>query len=292
MKDQEKLIKRANSALLDIHRGYSVLSVASRDFYFKHFNLIDVLKMDEEYSQAIRHANNSGIKSEKELIAQSIKRGKWSISKEEEQKSLQWTIGKLQIAEDKASDPNIKKSILASIEDKKLAIANLQKERHQITSFSAENFADNKRIKFLVENSCYLDSKFEEKIDSDDFFDVSVLCFSKIGEFNQRDFMLNVAYNTAFFELFILHYRQPDVIFGKAGLALTVFQKNLLVYSNSLLNKLKNTSIPDSIANDPVKVLEYDEKKEKGGKTSQGIDDLKEKAKARGGVLKPEDFLD
>lgn len=247
--------------------------------------------MDEEYSRAIRHAKNSGIKTEKELIDQSIKRGKWSIRKEEEQKSLEWTIGKLYTAEQKASDPNIKKSILTSIEEKRTAIKNLQNERHQITSFSAEAFAENKRVKFLIENSCYRDINLEERIDSDDFFNVSVLCFSKIGEFNQRDFMLNVAYNTAFFELFILHNRQPDVIFGKAGLNLTVFQKNLLVYSNSLLTKFKNTSIPDAIANDPVKVLEYDEKKDKGGKTSEGLDDLKEKSKARGGVLKAEDFL-
>ena len=57
------------------------------------------------------------------------------------------------------------------------------------------------------------------------------------------------------------------------------------------MNKLKNTQIPNEIMDDPVKILNYDEKKEKGGKTTDGVSDLKEKMNARGGVLKPEDFL-
>jgi len=291
MKDQEKLLKRANSALLDINRGYSVLNASGRDFYFRHFTLLDALQMDEEYDKALAHAQRSGIKSEKELIEQAIKRKSWSIQKEEEIKSLEWTIDKMILAEKKMSDAHMKKSALASIDAKRNAIKDIQEQRKKITSYSAENLSESRRIKYLVESTCFKDRGFSEPVDEDLFFEHSIACFSKIGEFNDKNFILNVAYNTAFFELFVLSYRQPEVLFKNAGLGLTVFQKNLLVYANSLLNKFKNVSIPDNIAKDPVKILEYDEKDGKTGKTSQGVDDLKEKMKSRGGVLKPEDFL-
>jgi hypothetical protein len=183
-----------------------------------------------------------------------------------------------------------REAIKKSIADKKTQLLKLQEERRKITNYSAESFAENKRIKFLLGLCCFFDKNFTEKIDGESVFEYSLECFKKIGEFNEKNFILDVAYNTSFFELFVLHYRQPHVIFGKSGLELSVFQKSLLVYSNSLLNKLKSVSIPDEIANDPAKILEYDEKEAKG-KTSQGLDDLKEKAAARGGTLKPEDYL-
>lgn len=54
---------------------------------------------------------------------------------------------------------------------------------------------------------------------------------------------------------------------------------------------MKNTRIPDEIADDPVKILDYEEKEEGDSKVSHGVDDLKLKMKARGGKLKAEDFL-
>jgi hypothetical protein len=55
---------------------------------------------------------------------------------------------------------------------------------------------------------------------------------------------------------------------------------------------MKNTQIPDEIYGDPVKMFNYEEKKAEGEKrVSHGSDDLKKKMKARGGELKPEDFL-
>ena len=287
---KEKQTPKINLALLDINRGYSKLNASGRDFYFRHFTLEDVLLMEEEYNSAFIHAQKMGIKSEETLIQEAYKTGIWKKAKEEEIKSLEWTSSKLSETLKKNKDFVQREAIKKSIADKKTQLLKLQEERRKITNYSAESFAENKRIKFLLALCCFFDKNFTEKIDEENIFEYSLECFKKIGEFNEKNFILDVAYNTSFFELFVLHYRQPHVIFGKSGLELSVFQKSLLVYSNSLLNKLKSVSIPDEIANDPAKILEYDEKEAKG-KTSQGLDDLKEKAAARGGTLKPEDYL-
>ena len=83
--------------------------------------------------------------------------------------------------------------------------------------------------------------------------------FKKISYFNEDNFLLNVSYHTVFFDLYSLNYRQPEVIFKRSGLDLTVFQKNLLTYANAVLNKLKNVSVPSALLKDPVKILEYEE---------------------------------
>lgn len=289
--DRSKLIERANSALLDIHRGFSVLKYGGRDFYFKHFSLEDTLMMDEFYVKSLENAKKSGIKTESELIEQAIKRASWSIKKEEEIKSLIWTRDKLIAASNKANDPLQKKTIMISAEEKDKQIKSLNESREKIINYSAESFASNKRTMKLLESSCFLDSSFKEPVDLDEVSKYALSCFSKIGELSQRDFLLNVAYNTSFFEIYMLQYRQPENIFGRSGLKLSIFQKTLLSCANSLLNKLKNTTIPDSIMNDPVKVLNYDEKRDSKSKTSEGVGDLREKMASRGGVLKPEDFL-
>ena len=72
---------------------------------------------------------------------------------------------------------------------------------------------------------------------------------------------------------------------------LTICLKQGNSLSSSLLNKMKNTKIPDEIYGDPVKMLEYEEKEEKDSKVSHGVGDLKAKMAMRGGKLKAEDFL-
>ena len=55
---------------------------------------------------------------------------------------------------------------------------------------------------------------------------------------------------------------------------------------------MKNVSIPDSIADDPIKIMDYVEPKNgEQPKVTHGLDDLKAKMKSRGGELKPEDLL-
>ena len=267
-----------------------MLEAEGRDFYFKHFTMQDMLILDESYDFSLKNAAKRGIKTEKELIEVAIKRGFWSKALEEETKSLEWSIEKIDQAKNKSSDPNQKKSIGNSINEKKDKLKDIAQKRQKITGISAESFAENQKIKLLLKLTCFKDKGFTEPISEQESLLYLVPCLNKLGEFNDRIFLLNIAYNTSFFELFCLHYRQPHVIFNKSGFDLSSFQKNLLVYSNSLLNKLKNVSIPENILRDPVKILEYEEKRGSDKKT-EGIEDLKQKFKNSGGALKPEDFL-
>jgi len=290
--DKKELLKKAEIALLDILRGYSVLNAGSRELYFKHFTLLDSLAFEEEYNKSLASAKRSGIKDEEAIIKEAIKAKKWSIQKEEEIKSLVWSIEKLSAASKKISDRFQRKSAEQSVEDKLKELEKLQSERREICSFSAESFAETKKIKRIICFSLYQDEKFEEKFDESEVFLYSRVFFDKISDLNNSQIVATAAYNTSFFEVFSINYRTPHVLIKNVGMEMTVFQKNLLVYANALLNKLRNVNVPEGILEDPMKVLNYKEpEKDTGKKTSVGLDDLKEKSAKNGGQLNPEDFI-
>lgn len=290
--DKTETLKKAEIILLDILRGYSVLHAGSREFYFKHFSLLDSLMFEEEYNNSLASAKRSGIKDEAAIIKEAIKNKKWSIRKEEEVKAITWDIEKLGAASKKISDRHQRKRTEDDIQEKKDLLAQIQDERREVCSFSAESFAETKKVKKIIISSLYKDSSFLDRFDEQEAFSYSQYFFDKISDLNNSTFIATAAYNTSFFEVFSLNYRTPHVLLNRVGMEMTVFQKNLMVYANALLNKLKNVNIPEGILDDPIKVLNYKEiEKDSGKKTSVGLDDLKEKSAKNGGQLNPEDFL-
>ena len=124
--DKKELVKKAEAVLLDIIRGYSILTTGNREFYFKHFTLLESLLFEEEYSQSLASAKKSGIKDEDSIIQEAIKSKKWSIQKEEEIKSLIWTIEKLSAAAKKISDRFQRKTAETSVKEKRAQLYKIQ----------------------------------------------------------------------------------------------------------------------------------------------------------------------
>lgn len=291
MEKKEKL-KKAEATLLDILRGYSILNGGDKDIYFRHFSLADSLRFEEYYNHALTSAKKSGIKDEAEIISLAIKSKKWAVEKEEKIKSLVWEIDKMIKASQKINDYFQRKAAENSTEEKRKELEKLRNERREICAYSAEGFSETKKIKRIMAQSLYSDSTFKEHLAESDVFLHSQAFFGKVAELNDSEIIANAAYGTSFFEVFSLNYRTPHILFKNKGMDLSVFQKNLLVYANAILNKLKNVNVPEVILDDPIKILNYKEpEKEIGRDASVGVNDLKEKSKNNGGKLTPEDFL-
>tara|TARA_B100000131_G_scaffold35318_1_gene32358 strand:- start:1845 stop:2738 length:894 start_codon:yes stop_codon:yes gene_type:complete len=279
--------------LLDIVRGYSVFVVNKKTYYFKHFSLIEMLELDEFEKSELQNAKESGIQTEEELIESSIKIGSWSIKKEEEIKSLKWTINHSTSALNKISDLNQRQAFSNQIDSQRADLTAIQEERSKITAFSAEHLSGRKRFFQMIRLSLFYDESFKKPIKEKDRDVISPLVFSKYGELSEKANLLQACFSTYFFDVFVTQSKNPLHLFGADFASLTVFQKSLLSYSKALLNKVENVKIPKEIYGDPVKMFDYEEPKDGGGgeKVSHGMDDLKRKMQARGGELKPEDLL-
>ena len=278
--------------LLDIVRGYSIFVVNKKEYYFKHFSLIEMLRLDEFERTEFKKAKESGIQTEQQLIDSAIKLDSWSVKKEEKIKSLEWTINHSTKALNKISDVNQRGSFSNQIESQRKDLAAIKEKRSKITGFSAEHLSSRKRFFAMIELSLFYDESFKKTLKEKDRSAISPLVFSKFGELSDKTNLLKAIYSTYFFDVFIAQSKNPLSLFGADFSSLTIFQKSLLSYSKALLNKVENVSIPKEIHGDPVKMIDYEEPKDaKGNKVTHGIDDVKRKMTARDGELKAEDLL-
>lgn len=288
MKNNEK---NYSGDLLDISRGFSKLKVSDENYYFRHFLYTEILELDEEQNEDIERSVKSGIQTEKQLIKDAKKAGSWSDAEEEKIKSLQWTVKKSTTALEKIQDPNQRKVFNDQIEKQRVDLDTLRRKKASLVTYSAESLSEVKKVKKMVQKCVYLDRDLTESIGEDPEKELTAALFKRYAELNSKQCILGASFFGGFFDIYVAQHRNPLKLFDVNFRTITIFQKNLIILSNALFNKMKNVKIPDEISNDPLKILEYEEKEETDNKVSHGIDDLKARMKARGGELKAEDFL-
>jgi len=279
------------SRLLDTLNGYSILELNNKSYYFKHFSLLQTLEVEGLKTIDIKKSIKTGIKTEEDLIKRAYDTGAWTKNEEEKIKSLEWTIKQSTSSLSKIQDPKQREIFDGQINKQREELKSLSKKRASIVSYSAEHLAEAKKVKRMTKMSLFKDPDFTDLVDDDERTFLTGILFSTYSELNSRDNLLKATWNAGFFDLFCAQNGSCIDLLGCCAKDITVIQKGLLVVSNSLLNKLKNTKIPDEIYGDPVKMFEYEEKEEKEAKTSHGVEDLRQKMRARDGKLKAEDFL-
>lgn len=275
--------------LLEIVRGVSVLDFDSKKYYFKHPTVLDTLESEQEYEDHIKRSVDSGIKREKELIDKAIKIGGWSVAKEEKIKSLKWMIKKSYSSLAKIKDLKQREVFDNQIKSQEVELKEIESDRNRIIQYSAEHLASVKKTKFMVDRSLFTDS--ELKNNPEENIGLISVFFSKFSHLNKKETLLNASFHGGFFDLYVTQSKNPLSLLNKDFTNITLFQKGILILSSSLLNKMRGVNIPEEISQDPVKILEYEEKNDQDKKVSHGVDDLRNKMKARGGKLKAEDFL-
>ena len=268
-----------------------MLKVSDKNYYFKHFLFTEILQLDEEQKTDVANSIKSGIHTEDQLIKEAKKAGSWSDSEEEKIKSLEWMIKKSTTALAKIQDPTQRKVFNSQIENQRKEVQDLSFKRKRIISYSAESLSEIKKVKKMVCQCVYLDKQFSENLEEVSDTDITEALFKRYAELSSKENVLGASFFGGFFDIYAAQYRDPLKLFNVNFNTITIFQKNLLILSNALFNKMKNVRIPEEISNDPLKILEYEEKEEGEAKVTHGIDDLKLKMKARGGSLKAEDFL-
>tara|TARA_A200000159_G_C7250573_1_gene308584 strand:+ start:77 stop:934 length:858 start_codon:yes stop_codon:yes gene_type:complete len=285
-------MNKEGSLLLDILRGYSKITHKYKNYYFKHFGVYDSLKLEEFELDCINEAKKQGIKGKDELLELAINRGGWSKEEESSMKDLKWMIGKSKKASAKIADNNAKKAFEDSITKQLDQLAELETKKNQFTNHSAENLGKRKRANKEISLSLFYDKEMTRNVNEEDLFFLISEVNLKIQELTSTENLLQVAYESYFFDVYCLNYRDPNQILDTNIYKITIWQKNLLSYASVLLNKLKNLDIPDDIREDAVKVYNFQPKEDgaKEDKVTEGVSDLRAKMAQRGGKLTADDF--
>ena len=281
-----------NSLLLDILRGYSKITHKYKNYYFKHFGLYDSLKLEEFELDCVIEAKKQGIKGKDELIELAIKRGGWSKQEEASMKDLNWMINKSRKAASKISDNNTLKAFEDSIQKQVDELNALRAKKNQFISHSAENLGKSKRANREIFLSLFYDKEMTENVSEDDLYFLISEVNSKIEGLTSVENLLKVAFDSYFFDIYTLNYRDPNKILDTNIYKITIWQKSLLSYASILLNKLKNMDIPDDIREDALKIYNFQPKENtsQDNKVTEGVSDLRAKMAQNGGKLTADDF--
>ena len=277
--------------LLDILRGYSILTLKDKRLYFRHFLVMDNLALEEYEKHEFEKACLNGLKTEEQLLEDAIKKGFWDKASADNISSLTWIINKAEKAASKISDERQKKSFLKSVEKQKIELQELNLKRGNIINYSAENCASQKKHTKLIHESIYYDKEFKQLASENDIFLAMADVKYKLEILTNDVNIIKAAFCNYFFDLFALSYRDPLSLIKKDSFSITSLQRHLLSYASALLNKLKNVDMPDDIKDDPLKIIKYVEPKTTDSNTTEGIEDIKAKMSKRGGSLKAEDLL-
>jgi hypothetical protein len=275
----------SSQILLDISRGYSVLKNKQDVFYFKHPSNLESLKEQEYYDITYQRAIKRGIYSESKLLERYIKGGQWSLEKEEKIKSLKWMIDKSTKASLQITDDFQRKVFTENIENQRKELQELESDKNKLIGQSAESWARQQRMFKTVEDHIFQDLEFKHRAEIGNDAVLVISMQKKIIELSTKNNLLAAAYDSVFFDVFSLQYRQPMSIFGVDFFTITVFQRYLLSYASVLLNKLRNIDMPDEVRSDPLKIFEFNpDAKSQQSKVTHGVDDLKNALKNKGKI--------
>lgn len=276
----------------EIIQRYSIIEAKNKQFYFKHPILKEYFQESLNRQELIREADIIGLKSKEELINIAYDSGKWTKEKDLLIEDLEFSVKSKNKFINKVEDNNMRKEILSQIDRDTKELNDLLNEKNVFTRASKENFVEQKMIKKSFSKRLFYDVEFTEPISVEDLN----ICYEKYLEkyldLNNRDNLLWIAFLPDLIDLFVM-YEDTSIIFDEKGLNLTTFQKNLLSFGHSLINKLKNSyKMPDAIKNNPIKIYEWTE-----NSPSKSNDDsdfkIRDTVKRAGGLenMKPEDKI-
>lgn len=278
--------------LNEIVEGYSAILYGKDEVvYFRHPTLKESLIEEKSYKKFEERGKRAGLKSEQELLDIAIKYGKWSKDKEDETADLIWSNNRLRKTLESMVDPSQKRTLEEKIEKAQSRIEELKKERDLLVGASLEKFILVRSTLLFCKNRLFFDEDLTKAID-DKGIEKSIDAYNlKMGELLNRENLLRAVFSPQFFDLFLIYENAPEMILGKNGVDLTLFQKDLIVYGTILYKRMTNSNIPENVKNNPISLFKY---KDNGGKNKEEKEsDPRGTAEKAGGVdkIKPEHKL-
>lgn len=254
----------------EIKNGYSKVDIGNKTFYFKHPSVAEYFNIYSNYDNIISEAKSRGLNSEQEQLEYVISEGWWSKDKESQMNSLKKTIQNLIKTKNKLILPSQKSAIDEQIKRNESILITFAKERKEIISYTAEEYANERFLDETVicltfEDQNLLVKSFKEK---DDYYDLPDKEVEKIREmYNSNLFLFshkNLKHVAAsgFFQNLVYLNENADGFWGNAVTKCTKHQVDVLLYGKMYKNLIKSYSengenIDDEISNDPEKFVEW-----------------------------------
>lgn len=245
----------------EIIQGYSV---SRGGLYIKHFGLKDEARLHSIYTKYVDKAIAKKLLMEDDLLKQRIEFGLWT--KEE---TLKDKRGKLDSAKQALkSIKNFRDIVFVEkqIDELKIEIENLEKERLEHLSSSVENFARSKTNEAAIYHAIYKDKDLTNNV-ADEFSDEMYMddFENYVHEYNDslKDITSENIKKIAFSNMLLNHIYLADsvmVFYGKPVIELTYFQIDLFSYGMQYKNIVSSNGYPpNDVKDNPDEIIQWAE---------------------------------
>jgi hypothetical protein len=290
------------AVLEDISNGYSkyvLISSEKQPAYFKHLNHFELLGIRNDYAGNLKLARHHGIFPEKEQIQTAYDNGWWTKEKEGALESTKISIDRLKKTQSKLIYESDKSRISEQIKEQENRLKKLKDERSAYIVMTAEDWSSKKTVDYFLQNFVfkdqYFNKRFFEQLDdfelSDDLLvdELTIYYYKFLTDFAEKK-IKQLAISSLFQNIIYISGSNPKDVFGKCAIDLTKHQSDLLIFGKYYQNIIKNSdgNIPDSIYEDPDKIIDWFDASKKQKET---MSDARNKLKNKSGSDNSSSFL-
>jgi hypothetical protein len=258
----------------EIKNGYSKIDIPQKTLYFKHSSVAEYFHIYSNYDNILLEAKRRGLSTEEEQLEYAISEGWWTKEKESKINSLRNTVQNLIKTKNNLVLPSQKSSIDEQIKKTESILITFTKERKEIISYTAEEYANERFLDEMVMALTYEDQDLLIKAfqKQDDYFNLSDKEVETVREVYNKNLFLfssrNLKYIGAsgFFQNLVYLNDDANGFWGVPVSKCTKYQVDLLLYGKMYKNLIKSYAengeqISEEILNDSEKFIEWVENK-------------------------------
>ena len=254
----------------EICNGFSKKLIENQYIYFKHPTIAEHYSTYGNYDYYLEEGRKKGLYTEAEKLEQAIQGGWWSSEKEGNFNLLKKTIDNLNKTKDKLLLQSQKNQIELEIRKNEAILLTYVKERNEITTYTLEQYCQNKLtenllIFFTYKNQTFTEPFFSSKDEYYDLFvnhinDIQEAFFSYTSLFSIENLKKIAA--CSFFQNLVYLNNDASSFWGKPTYLCTKYQIDTLLfgkmYRNIITNKAENGQpVSDQILSDPDAFVDW-----------------------------------
>ena len=251
----------------EIFDGYTEFDFKDDLLYLKHLSVKDQRYLHVFYEKHKKNAIKRGLLLEEEILIRVKEDDLWTDEDDLQIEKLKSEIDNLKITKKgtflKSAQDNIQKTIT----EKETKYYSLLSKRKEVLGKTAEDYATSMSAIEIIRYFVFKDKDLKEHAfneqEFDNLDDTELLLLKNIQEqLHKRLSEENIQKSVLrpFFGMYLSYCEDPYGFFGKPMIDLSVFQIKLVLFGRVFQNIFQYTDdIPDSIRDDPEKLIAFSE---------------------------------
>ena len=261
--------------------GYTEFTFKDKPVFVKHVTIRDQRYLHKYYEKYKDKALAKGVESEKDRIKYILDEGLWDQEDDLKIQGLEFEVENLKRTVNQLLLGSQRDQYRETIKEKTEELISLKSKRKEVIGKTAEDYASGRSgdeiLRFLLFKNRDLT---EHLYTEDEFDDLEAWEVAKLAEAQAdiqkrlSDERIQEAVLRPFFTMYLSMCEDTYGFYRKAVTELSIFQLRVVIFGRMFFNIFQFTEdIPDSIRQDPEKLLAYSESKRNNSSDSKAIRD-------------------